>query len=153
LVHLSTVLNDKALTDRGLTKLKLILGKWVKNRQRKPLVYDKTWGGIITSWANEKKGLKQDYGNGLYNDHHFHYGYWVYAAAVVGSLDPSWANDDSNKNWVNTLVRDYANSLNDDDFRERLIGFMAIPGLLASKSLGMVRMRNPHLKTHILCTP
>ncbi|KAJ2590364.1 hypothetical protein IWW49_002053 [Coemansia sp. RSA 1797] len=28
---------------------------------------------------------------GLYNDHHFCYGYFVYAAAVLAKLHPEWA--------------------------------------------------------------
>ena len=45
------------------------------------LLFDKTYGGICTS-----KGLSDDFadfGNGKYNDHHFHYGYHLYAAAVA----------------------------------------------------------------------
>ncbi len=49
----------------------------------------------------------EDFGNTYYNDHHFHYGYFVYAAAVIGHLDPSWVAP--NKDYVNALVRDYAN--------------------------------------------
>lgn len=42
-------------------------------------------------------------------DHHFHYGYFVYAAAEVARQDPEWA---ASSNWggmVERLVRDYAN--------------------------------------------
>ena len=31
-----------------------------------------------------------DFGNGQYNDHHFHYGYFAYAAAAIGRKDTSW---------------------------------------------------------------
>lgn len=48
-----------------------------------------------------------DFGNSFYNDHHFHYGYFIYAAAVIGYLDPSWIP--INKAYVNTLVRDISN--------------------------------------------
>lgn len=48
-----------------------------------------------------------DFGNTYYNDHHFHYGYHVLAAAVIAHLDPRWL--DANKDYVNTLVRDFAN--------------------------------------------
>ncbi|CAI5968006.1 unnamed protein product [Closterium sp. NIES-64] len=27
---------------------------------------------------------------GMYNDHHFHYGYFIYAAATVAKFDPAW---------------------------------------------------------------
>ena len=31
-----------------------------------------------------------DFGNGQYNDHHFHYGYFAYAAAALGHKDKAW---------------------------------------------------------------
>ena len=34
-----------------------------------------------------------DFGNGLYNDHHFHYGYHIYTAAVLARADPVWGQE------------------------------------------------------------
>mgnify|MGYP005741226919 CR=1 FL=1 len=28
------------------------------------------------------------FGQGYYNDHHFHYGYWIYAAAAMAKDNP-----------------------------------------------------------------
>lgn len=36
---------------------------------------------------------------------HFHYGYVVHAAAIIGHLRPAWLTT-TNVNWVNTLLRD-----------------------------------------------
>lgn len=55
-----------------------------------------------------------DFGNTYYNDHHFHYGYHVLAAAIIGHLDPTWLP--ANKDWVNTLVRDFANPFPGDPY-------------------------------------
>lgn len=55
-----------------------------------------------------------DFGNTYYNDHHFHYGYFVYAAAVIGHLDPAWVP--VNKGYVNMLVRDFANPSSKDKY-------------------------------------
>lgn len=55
-----------------------------------------------------------DFGNTFYNDHHFHYGYHVLAAAVIGHLNPAWLP--ANKDWVNALVRDYANPSTQDPY-------------------------------------
>ena len=52
----------------------------------------------------------------IHFSHHFHYGYFLYAAAVIGYLDPSWLSQDTNKAWVNTLARDFANSVSDSYF-------------------------------------
>ena len=44
----------------------------------------------------------------------FTHSYFVYTAAVIAHLDPSWLSEGSNKAWVNTLVRDFANPRSDD---------------------------------------
>lgn len=55
-----------------------------------------------------------DFGNTYYNDHHFHYGYHILAAATIGHLDPEWAK--ANADYVNTLARDIANPSPKDTF-------------------------------------
>lgn len=55
-----------------------------------------------------------DFGNTYYNDHHFHYGYFIYTAAIIGYLDPTWLAE--NKPYVNTLVRDIANPSTEDNY-------------------------------------
>ncbi|CAI5984739.1 unnamed protein product [Closterium sp. NIES-64] len=54
------------------------------------LLYDPTWGGVVSEAGSRDKGA--DFGLGMYNDHHFHYGYFVYAAATVAKFDPMWGN-------------------------------------------------------------
>ncbi|KAJ8603808.1 hypothetical protein CTAYLR_000226 [Chrysophaeum taylorii] len=48
------------------------------------LVYDTTYGGVCTRAGLDDS--RADFGNGYYNDHHFHYGYLAYAAAVALKL-------------------------------------------------------------------
>ncbi|KAF5099705.1 hypothetical protein D0Z03_000966 [Geotrichum reessii] len=60
-----------------------------------------------------------DFGSSYYNDHHFHYGYLIHAAAVIGKLDGdlnsgTWVRD--NKEFVNSLVRDVANPSEADKY-------------------------------------
>lgn len=61
--------------------------------------YNANWGSLI--------GSKPSYGSDKsLNDHHFHYGYFIRAAAEIARLDPQWATQ-----WgpmVNLLVRDIA---------------------------------------------
>ena len=44
-------------------------------------VYDSTWKGMV--------GKTVTFGADAFNDHHFHYGYFLYAAGVLASVDPS----------------------------------------------------------------
>lgn len=61
--------------------------------------YNQTWGSLI--------GSRASYGSDdQLNDHHFHYGYFIRAAAEVARLDPAWA-----KKWgpmMNLIIRDIA---------------------------------------------
>jgi endo-1,3(4)-beta-glucanase len=69
------------------------------------LVYDTTWGGVVT-----RAGLADpfaEFGAGHYNDHHFHYGYHLYAAAALARADPTFAAD--HLAGLLALVRDIAN--------------------------------------------
>jgi endo-1,3(4)-beta-glucanase len=101
----------------GLDRLKDAFNVFVNNTQPEPLVYDTVWKGVVSSASfREPYDTGLDFGNSLYNDHHFHYGYFVYTAAVIGHLDPTWLDQGTNKVWVNSLVRDYANPVNDRDF-------------------------------------
>lgn len=50
--------------------------------------YETGWGGVIDKLAAADPG--PDFGNGFYNDHHFHYGYFLAASAVIAKFDPSW---------------------------------------------------------------
>ncbi len=43
------------------------------------------------------------------NDHHFHYGYWIHAAALIALRDPSWARPENWGGMVNLLIADIAN--------------------------------------------
>ncbi len=68
--------------------------------------YNATWGTLV--------GNKPSYGSDMpLNDHHFHYGYFIRAAAEVARLDPEWA-----KKWepmVLLMIRDIASPGRTDD--------------------------------------
>ncbi|THY69040.1 endo-1,3-beta-glucanase [Aureobasidium pullulans] len=110
------VADNATLAISGLEKLKTAFNVFIRNEQILPLVYESSWGGAVSSGTYQTGDSGLDFGNTYYNDHHFHYGYFVYAAAVIGYLDPSWLDAGSNKAWVNMLVRDYSNSVTDDTY-------------------------------------
>ncbi|KAJ4955545.1 hypothetical protein NE237_012328 [Protea cynaroides] len=51
-------------------------------------LYDPKWGGIVTKQGSLDSGA--DFGFGIYNDHHYHLGYFLYAIAVLAKIDPAW---------------------------------------------------------------
>lgn len=112
----SNIAGNRNLAASGLVKLKDAFNVFVNNTQPEPLVYDTVWKGVVSSASYKTGDPGLDFGNTLYNDHHFHYGYFVYTAAVIGYLDPEWLDQGFNKIWVNSLVRDYANPVDDELF-------------------------------------
>lgn len=108
--------DNSTLALAGLDKLKVAFSAFVNNKQFYPLVYDVVWRGVVSSATYASGDPNIDFGNSYYNDHHFHYGYFVHAAAVIGYLDPDWLTQGTNKDWVNMLVRDYANGVDNDPF-------------------------------------
>ncbi|GAV50381.1 hypothetical protein ZYGR_0U02370 [Zygosaccharomyces rouxii] len=108
------ILRDESLVSVLMPRLKQAMARFVSNSQVLPLKYDTTWGGIISSGTNS-----QDFGNSYYNDHHFHYSYHVITAAILGIVDrevgdKTWLSE--NRQWVETLIRDYANPSDKDQF-------------------------------------
>ena len=98
------LMNQPDLALLGLNELKGAFAKFTTNRQIYPLVYDTVWGGVVSSGTYQTGDCGLDFGNTCYNDHHFHYGYFIHAAAIIAYLDPAWLH--LNKDWVNMLVRD-----------------------------------------------
>ncbi|KAJ8568783.1 hypothetical protein K7X08_032414 [Anisodus acutangulus] len=53
--------------------------------------YDTKWGGIVTKQGAMDSGA--DFGFGVYNDHHYHIGYFLYGIAVLAKIDPMWGRE------------------------------------------------------------
>ena len=109
------VLQDSALAATGIANLKAAFATFQSNTQVVPLCYDTTWKGMVSTARYGSGGSGADFGNTWYNDHHFHYGYMVYAAAVLGHLDPTWLTP-ANLDYINCLVRDVANPSSQDPY-------------------------------------
>jgi endo-1,3(4)-beta-glucanase len=113
---LNDIAGNATLAMTGLQLLENAFAFHVNNSMQYGIVYDAVYGGVVSNCSYEGGGNGCDFGNAYYNDHHFHYGYFVYAAAVIAYLDPDWLTKGVNKAWVNMLVRDYANSISDDPY-------------------------------------
>jgi endoglucanase Acf2 len=103
---------DITARDAVIKKLKDELSQWYRAGSGKSAKYfgwDEVWGGLIGVIAAPNYGLNN------YNDHHFHYGYFVYASAILAMYDSAWASD--YKGMVEMLIKDYANlNRTDADF-------------------------------------
>jgi len=108
-------IGDTGARDQILASMKTGLTSWFNGTFNNDLVYDSRWKGVITQKASEASGAY--FGMGWYNDHHFHYGYWIYAAAVIARFDPTWVTN--NKTAVESLIRDIANPSPSDPYFPR----------------------------------
>jgi endo-1,3(4)-beta-glucanase len=115
------VLQNNALAATGLDQLKSAVSRFVQNRQRHALYYDDAWKGLVSN-AGFTNGPFADNSNTYYSDHHVHYAYFVYTAAVIAYLDSAWPDQDGGENraWTNMLVKDFAES----DYGSRDYPFM-----------------------------
>ncbi|GLD95064.1 hypothetical protein PINS_up003689 [Pythium insidiosum] len=116
----------KPLLDQGVRQLRELIMAFVKNEAAHPLVYDTVYRGIISSEALHKRDVNVDFGNAVYNDHHYHYGYLVTAIAILLSL-PNGVQTPEHRvelqRFVETLLRDVANPDASDPFFPRFRHF------------------------------
>lgn len=57
--------------------------------------YEEVWGGIINRGIDDDDpdfDPNANFGFVVYNDHHFHLGYWIYALAYYSQFYPDWAD-------------------------------------------------------------
>ncbi|KAG0690012.1 hypothetical protein C6P40_004063 [Pichia californica] len=106
------VLADEDSTKSFLSSMKTAMERFTGNTQIYPLCYETNWGGICSTGGMSTGDSSVDFGNAYYNDHHFHYGYHLHAAAIISKIDQivgdgTWVT--KNKDWINNLVRDVAN--------------------------------------------
>ncbi|KAG1700091.1 hypothetical protein DVH05_011904 [Phytophthora capsici] len=112
----SIVGDDTTLLSSCLSKLEKLVEPFLSNTLGSPLAYETAYKGIVTSQVFTANNADVEFGNGVYNDHHYHYGYWVTASAILKKLDPSWSGMAQLENMVWTLLRDVANPSSDDTY-------------------------------------
>jgi len=104
LIPLAEQLGERESLDTLLGTLKGRLEDWFTcspGKRDHYFFYDETWGTLI--------GQRPSYGTcDQLNDHHFHYGYFIRAAAEIARLDRSWASARAWGGMVDLLIRDIA---------------------------------------------
>ena len=119
LLTVSEIVQDSSVTASTLESMKEAFDAIFQGQQAFPLIYDSKFGGVVSNcdWSS-MSSTSDDFGNSHYNDHHFHYGYIIHAAAVVGYVDQqaggTWAKD--NEDFINALIRDVANPSSSDSY-------------------------------------
>lgn len=101
---------SKASTIR--TNLESAMAEWIPSGGDETPIYESKWGGICT--PSSITDSNADFGHGYYNDHHFHWGYWVYAAYCLGKENSTWLS--TYQQHVTDLCRDIANPSWDDPY-------------------------------------
>ncbi|EGZ28402.1 hypothetical protein PHYSODRAFT_473081 [Phytophthora sojae] len=119
----SVVGDDSTLLSTCLSKLEGIVEPFLNNTLGSPLAYETSYKGVVTSQVFTANNADVEFGNGVYNDHHYHYGYWVTASAILKKLDPSWSGMAQLETMVWTLLRDVANPSSDDEYFPRFRHF------------------------------
>ncbi len=117
LVRIANQLGMIEERDRFLDVIREKLQNWLtytQGEETEYFYYDDRWGTLI--------GVPAGYGSDSeLNDHHFHYGYYIRAAATVAQFDSAWAEE-----WgemVEFLIRDTNSWLRDDPLFTFMRGF------------------------------
>lgn len=117
LAGVAEALSDTPTQRKAIKTIRERLERWLTfagEQDAEHFYYDTSWGTLI--------GAPASYGSDdQINDHHFHYGYFIRAAAEVARFDPDWAAV-----WgpqVELLIRDVASIVPNDPLFPRLRHF------------------------------
>ncbi len=112
IAEIADQLNLTAVRDSALNVIRTRITDWFTaspGKASRLFYYDRNWGTLIgypASYASDED----------LNDHHFHYGYFIAAAATLAKFDPAWASGSRYGGMVDLLIRD-ANNYDRNDTR------------------------------------
>jgi len=95
---------DMAARDQLLAVARERMEWWFSGQGKRSYFHYNKGLGTVVAYPDEFFAVEQ------MNDHHFHYGYWIRAAAELAMRDPAWADKDRWGGMVNMLVGDIANT-------------------------------------------
>ncbi|WP_229684994.1 glycosyl hydrolase, partial [Deinococcus roseus] len=107
LVPLAEQVGNTTAQTAFLNAIQNVLQDWLDGQSPNYFYYNNTWGTLI--------GYPQGYGSEEeLNDHHFHWGYFIKAAALLAKYRPNWVTTATpgGKTWggsINDLIMDAAN--------------------------------------------
>ena len=105
LIFIADQVNHTKARDLFLKELKEKLQAWYSatdTPDQRVFYYDEIWQTLI--------GYPASFGSDTeLNDHHFHWGYYIFASAVVAHFDPAWAKNTTWGAMVKLLIKDVAN--------------------------------------------
>ncbi|SCL15192.1 glycosyl hydrolase [Micromonospora inyonensis] len=110
IAEIADLVGDTETRTAALNAIRSTLTDWFTastGKTERVFYYDRNWGTLI--------GYPASYGSDQeLNDHHFHYGYYIAAAATLAKFDPTWARDDQYGGMVDLLIRDANNYVRSD---------------------------------------
>lgn len=95
---------DMALRDQLLRLTEQRAQEWLSGESKRTYFHYSPNIGTVVAYPEEYDSVMD------MNDHHFHYGYWIRAAAEIGLRNPKWAQPDQWGGMVDRLVADIATS-------------------------------------------
>jgi endoglucanase Acf2 len=84
LARIADALGERDLRDRFVAGLERGLEDWFDGVPPRAFYYDRTWHALTPTPGGFGTAAEL-------NDHHFHFGYFIQAAAAVAQFDPPWA--------------------------------------------------------------
>ena len=102
LMAVAEVQGDLKSRDRLLSLIKQRAEEWLSGQSDRTYFHYSPTLGTVVSYPEEYDAVKD------MNDHHFHFGYWIRAAADIGLRDPEWVRTDKWGGMIDLLVADIA---------------------------------------------
>lgn len=102
LMTIADVQGDSKTRDQLLALIKKRAEDWLSGQSDRTYFHYNPTLGTVVSYPEEYDAVKD------MNDHHFHYGYWIRAAADIGLRDPEWVKTKQWGGMIDLLVSDIA---------------------------------------------
>lgn len=109
LIEIADAIGDEESKKEVLSTLKNDLIDWFDyktSEKDKYFLYDPQMKGLVA--------YSPEFDSDSYNDHHFHYGYFIYASSVLAKYDQDFKNNYSD--FVDLIIRDIAATNPDDGY-------------------------------------